>query len=54
MHGQGWRRGSPMIGDHILLFGFAALAALSVVGVFALLLRAVEEIVEKAMADADD
>jgi len=38
-----------MTGDHILLFGFAALAALSVVGVFALLLRAVEEIVEKAM-----
>ena len=49
MHGQGWRRGSPMTSDHILLFGFAALAALSVVGVFALLLRAVEEMVEKAM-----
>jgi hypothetical protein len=38
-----------MIGDHIILFGLAALAAFSVVGVFALLLRAVEEIVEKAM-----
>jgi hypothetical protein len=38
-----------MIGDHILLFGLATLAALSVVGVFALLLRAVEEMVEKAM-----
>jgi len=49
MHGQGWRRGSPMTGDHIILFGLAALAALSVVGVFALLLRAVEEMVEKAM-----
>jgi hypothetical protein len=38
-----------MTGDHIILFGLATLAALSVVGVFALLLRAVEEIVEKAM-----
>jgi hypothetical protein len=43
-----------MTGDHIILFGLATLAALSVVGVFALLLRAVEEIVEKAMVDADD
>lgn len=40
-----------MTGDHILLFGFAALAAISVVGVFALLLRAVEEIVERAIGD---
>ena len=38
-----------MTGDHIILFGLATLAALSVVGVFALLLQTVEEIVEKAM-----
>jgi hypothetical protein len=40
--------------DHILLFALAALAALSVVGVFALLLRATEEIVEQAMDRKDE
>jgi hypothetical protein len=40
-----------MTGDHILLFGLAALAALSVVGVLGLVMWATEEIIEKAVGD---